>query len=97
MKRFKIDLSLIAVVIGLSSAFAFSAPAKKQFTNYWFDTTATGVPTTYDSAGPQCLETTGDYCAKQYSATQLNFSGGIPVSVKTGQENNQIASEHRGE
>jgi hypothetical protein len=95
MKRIQIALSTAAVVLGLFSAVAFAAP-RPSFTSYWFDTDASGNPTTYDANGPQCMDSTGDYCAKEYNASQLNFSGSIPVSVKTGQQNLQIASEHKG-
>jgi hypothetical protein len=96
MKRLTLNLSMFALVLGITSALAFKAPEKKQFTNYWFDTTAAGVPTTYDSEGPQCSDISGDYCSKEYAASQLNFSGGVPVSVKTGQDDLQIASEQEG-
>jgi hypothetical protein len=96
MKRLTLNLSMFALVLGITSALAFKAPEKKQFTNYWFDTTALGVPTTYDSAGPLCDDNTGDYCSKEYAASQINFSGGVPVSVKTGQDNLQIQSEQKG-
>lgn len=95
MKRIQIFLSSAAVALGLIAAVATAAP-RAHFTNYWFDTDAAGNPTAYDPNGPQCSQPTGDYCAKEYSASQLNFSGGIPVSVKSGQQNLQIASEHLG-
>jgi len=87
---------MIAVVLGLTSAFAFKAPAKS-FTTYWFHTDSSGAPTTYDPDGPACLQKTGIICAKEYSASQLNFSGMTPVSVKTGQQNNQIQIEQLGD
>lgn len=91
MKRLKISFALTAMVLGLTAAFAFKAPSKP-FTNYWFDTTSAGVPTAYDPDGPQCSDLSGNPCGKEYTASQLNFSGGIPVSVKSGQENMQIAT-----
>jgi hypothetical protein len=96
MKRLTLNLSMFALVLGITSAVAFKAPEKKQFTDYWFDTTAAGVPTTYDSAGPQCSDNSGDYCSKEYAPSQINFSGGIPVSVKPDQYNLQVASEQKG-
>ena len=95
MKRFQKNLSMMAAVAGLTAAFAFT-PAKSHFTNYWFNTTAAGVPTTYNASGPTCSQTTGNYCSKEYAASQINFSGSTPVSVKSGQENNQIAAERLG-
>jgi len=95
MKNLKISVAMIAIVFGFGAAFATKAPVKP-FTNYWFDTNAAGVPISYDSAGPQCTETTGDYCSKAYAASQLNFSGGVPVSVKSGQQNLETASAQRG-
>lgn len=95
MKNLKINLAMFAIVLGIGAAFANQAPAKS-FTSYWFDTTITGVPTAYDADGPQCSESTGDYCSKEYDASQLNFSGGVPVSVKSGQANDQIASAQKG-
>ncbi|MBB6128611.1 hypothetical protein [Mucilaginibacter lappiensis] len=95
--KFMAIVAMFTIVLGVGAAVAMKAPEKKQFTNYWFDTTAAGVPTTYDSSGPQCSETTGDYCSKEYSASQINFVGGQPSSVKSGQENLQIASAQKGD
>jgi hypothetical protein len=96
MKRISQIFALIAVIGGLTAAFAFTNAPAPSTTTYWFDTDALGNPTAYDPSGPQCMDISGDYCAKEYNATQLNFSGGVPVSVKSGQQNNQIAEEHKG-
>jgi hypothetical protein len=96
MKNLKIVVAMIAIVFGFGAAYATKAPVKS-FTNYWFDTNAAGVPINYDPSGPQCSATTGDYCSKEYAASQLNFSGSTPVSVKAGQQNLQIASEQMGD
>lgn len=87
---------MFALALGLTAALGFSAHAKKSFTSYWFDTTITGVPTTYDPDGPACSHSTGDYCAKEYDASQLNFSGSTPVSVKPTEVNNQILARFKG-
>jgi hypothetical protein len=97
MKRLTLNLSMFALVLGITSALAFKAPEKKLTTYYWFDTNAAGVPTTYDAQGPQCSDDIGAYCSKEYADSQINFSGGVPVSVKTGQEDLQHASEQKGE
>jgi hypothetical protein len=89
MKRLKISLSIAAMVLGLTAAFAFKAPTK-QFTSYWFDTDSAGVPIAYDPDGQQCFDTSGNPCGKLYDASKLNFSGGTPVSVISGDENMQI-------
>jgi hypothetical protein len=96
MKRIQIFLSTGAVALGLIAVVATAAP-RQHFTNYWFDTQADGTPTVYDPNGAQCSQPNGDYCSKEYSASQINFdSHGNPVSVKIGQENQQIAAEHLG-
>lgn len=87
---------MFALALGLTAALGFSAHAKKSFTSYWFDTNAAGAPTVYDPDGAQCSHQTGDYCSKEYDASQLNFSGGTPISVKAGQENLQILAERKG-
>jgi hypothetical protein len=96
MKRIQFMFSMAAAIVGLSAAVAFSVP-KPQFTNYWFDTNAAGNPTTYDPAGAQCSEPSGDYCSKEYAASQLVFSGSVPVSVINGQQDKQIAAAHLGD
>lgn len=96
MKRVQKAVSMFALALGLTVALGFNARANKSFTNYWFDTTAAGVPTSYNPDGAQCSQASGDYCSKEYAASQLNFSGGVPVSVKAGQENLQILAERKG-
>jgi len=87
---------MVALALGLTAALGFNAHAKKSFTNYWFDTNAAGVPISYDPDGAQCSQSSGDYCSKEYDASQLNFSGSTPTSVKAGQENLQILAQRKG-
>jgi hypothetical protein len=80
----------ICLVIGLS---AFQG---KQTSYYWFDTGNEGQlvmshaqdPTTYSgvqSSTPPCAGGT-KYCELGFLAGQLNFAGGIPESVKSGEQ-----------
>lgn len=87
---------MFALALGLTAALGFSAHAKKSFTSYWFDTTITGVPTTYDPDGAPCSQQAGDYCGKKYDASKLNFSGSTPVSVKAGEENHELEDSRKG-
>lgn len=93
MKRIKLFLALVAIVLGVGTAF--KANAHKQTTLYWFDTNASGTPLAYNPDGPACSDPTGDICGKEYRDDQLNFdSQGQPTSVKSTEVNNQVDIAH---
>jgi hypothetical protein len=63
MKSLKINLAVFAVVLGLGAAFAFKAPAPKNYTQAWFSYLGSGDPTdpaNYVEVGgqPSCPGTT---------------------------------------
>jgi hypothetical protein len=76
MKRIKISVSLLAIVLGLSSVFAFKAPERHATNQYWLYN-GTGDPT----APGSYTETTGDGCSGNTSLCEIlaPASGSQPV------------------
>jgi len=71
MKSLKFNLSVLAVVLGLTSAFAFKAPARKHLDNpYWqYESGSVTSPSSYTelSGTPTCAGT-HNICAVQAPA-----------------------------
>jgi hypothetical protein len=93
MNRFKINSSVIAIVLGLSAAFAFKAPAARHLTNPLWEYNGTTDPTLPSSYSP----TTGVPCSGSDAICTIEApaNGSQPVisnELKTRIQNHDTAA-----
>jgi len=97
MKSFKINVAVIAVVLGISAAFSFKAPAQQSnFSQFWYSYTGSGDPTdpanyVKDSGVPSCSGT-ANVCA----IFATDNSGSPDITPALSNEINADLSSHHG-
>ena len=91
MKKLKINIVMIAAILGVTAAFAFKSPngTKSQSNEYWFEYNSDGTqiidPTTMPpnqttDPFPDCVGTTTN-CAASYTSTNLVSGHYVPAGT----------------